>query len=391
MIFQLGNLNSAPRIYRTYTALVNNFNVSTAGYNAISIPGEKFVDLSKFQLIKESGIDFHLKYPLLIRKLFSLLINIFILKKSSESGKYNKLYWTKQRREIKNHLSNYKFDIIIAHGIDALPLACELCNESGAKLVFNAHEYYPREFEENKDWMEHTQPVYHYLCKTYLPKVNLFFNVSENIRKEYIKNYNKDSVVITNAGEFKDLKVQTCKDLIRIVHHGAALRGRDIEIMIRCVELLDSRFTMDLMLVPLDKGYLEEIKNLIRNSKKIKLIEPVEFKYIPGFLNQYDIGLYILPVSNFNNEMALPNKYFEFIQARLMIAVSPNPEMALLTKKYNIGIVSSDYSPETMAKELNMQTVDSINNFKANSQKAAEEMNAGITAKIILNAIMNLN
>lgn len=390
LILQLGNLNSAPRIYRTFIALKGHFNICTAGYNSISMEGETFIDLSAFQNVKEPAIDFHLKYPLPVRKIVSLFINLFVLRSFNRIAKFKKLYWTKQHREVEQYLKAYKFDILIAHGIDVLPIAYNLCKASGAKLVFNAHEYYPREFEENKEWLTQTQPLYDHLCKTYLPMVDLFITVSENIRKEYLLHYKRDSVVITNAGEYKDLPVKKCNEQIKIVHHGAALRGRNIETMIRCVESLDDRFSMDLMLVPADHGYYEELKNSLNNFKKVKLIEPVEFRLIPEFLNRYDIGLYILPVSNFNNEMALPNKFFEFIQARLMLAISPNPEMALLTKKYGLGIVSPDYSTMSMAKELNKLTIDAINNFKANTKKAAEEMNAEKNSKLILDEVKNL-
>lgn len=390
LLFQLGNLKTAPRIYRTYLALKNHYNIYTAGYDPISVEGEKYIDLSTFQSIKEPVIDFHFKYPLPIRKLISLFINFFILKSFNKKIKFEKSYWTKQRREIENFLKQKKFDILIVHGIDALPLAYNLCKGSGAKLVFNAHEYYPREFEENKNWMIHTQPFYDYLCRTYMPKADLFFSVSENIRKEYIKNYNTDSIVITNAGEYKDLKVKPCQERIRIIHHGVALRGRNLETMIRCAELLDDRFTLDLMLVPGDPGYFEEIKHVVRNYKKVNLIDPVEFRAIPEFLNNYDIGLYILPVTNFNNEMALPNKFFEFIQGRLMLAISPNPEMALLTAKYRLGIVAVDYTAGSMATALNKLSVEAINDFKKNSQKAAEEMNAEINGQLILNSINQL-
>jgi hypothetical protein len=352
--------------------------------------GETFIDLSKFKHVKEPVIDFHVKYPLPIRKFVSAFINFFVLKSYSKTAKYKKLYWTRQLRAIEQHLMNRKFDILIAHGIDALPLACNLAKASGAKLVFNAHEYYPREFEENKDWLTHTQPFYDYICKTYLSQVNLILSVSENIRKEYLKNYNVDSVVINNAGEYKDLPVKECSGQIKVIHHGAALRGRNLETMIRCGELLDERFTMDLMLVPADAGYYEELSQKIKNSKKIKLVKPVDFQSIPAFLNEYDIGLYILPVTNFNNEMALPNKFFEFIQARLMLAISPNPEMALLANKYHLGIVSADYTAETMAGLMNKLTISEINDFKRNSQKAAEEMNAEKNSQIILEKVKQL-
>ena len=56
---------------------------------------------------------------------------------------------------------------------------------------------------------------------------------------------------------------------------------------------------------------------------------------LPRMANDYDVGLYLLPPTNFNQRYALPNKFFEFIQGRLAIAIGPSPEMAKLVERSN--------------------------------------------------------
>ena len=72
----------------------------------------------------------------------------------------------------------------------------------------------------------------------------------------------------------------------------------------------------------------------------------------------------------------MPNKFFDFIQARLAIAVGPTPEMAALVHQYKIGVVSSDFSPERLAQQLNSLTQQQLADFKQNSVYAAKELNA---------------
>ena len=70
--------------------------------------------------------------------------------------------------------------------------------------------------------------------------------------------------------------------------------------------------------------------------------------------------------------MALPNKLFEFIQGRLAIAIWPSPEMARIVHEYKCGIVSEDFTIESIANRLNSLSVQDIMKFKQNSHTAAD-------------------
>ena len=92
-------------------------------------------------------------------------------------------------------------------------------------------------------------------------------------------------------------------------------------------------------------------------------------------MNNYDIGFFSLTPKLENYRYALPNKLFEFIQARLAIAIWPSVEMKKIVDKYDLGLVSKDYDVEELANMLNALTVSDIDNFKLNSHKAAEYLN----------------
>src|SRR5262249_6418170 len=92
---------------------------------------------------------------------------------------------------------------------------------------------------------------------------------------------------------------------------------------------------------------------------------------LPVFLNQFDIGLFLLEPTNFNYLHALPNKLFEFIQARLAIAIGPSPEMARIVRESKLGVVSADFRPESLAHLLNALTADDINRFKEQAHASA--------------------
>ena len=167
------------------------------------------------------------------------------------------------------------------------------------------------------------------------------------------------------------------RDKIKLIHHGYASPDRVIEGMIETMDYVDSRFHLDLMLVAnYQQDYLQQLEQMVKTRNNVRILSPVSFEEIIPFTSQYDIGFYILKPANFNHLYALPNKFFEFIQARLMVAIGPSPEMARLTKQYNLGIIAKDFSAKDMAKSLNVLTKEQILQYKENANKTAKILNA---------------
>ena len=107
-------------------------------------------------------------------------------------------------------------------------------------------------------------------------------------------------------------------------------------------------------------------------------------------LRQYDIGIYLLEPNSFNNKMALPNKLFEFAQARLMIAIGPSPEMSKLVQKYHCGIVAEDFKPQTLAEKLNRLSVQDIQMYKDNTSNMAKQENFESNSRMIVEMVNKL-
>jgi hypothetical protein len=251
--------------------------------------------------------------------------------------------------------------VVISNDIQTLPLALAIAAANSAKVYFDAHEYHPREFDENLNWRLFHKPFIHYLCKNYIPKAQAFSTVAEGIAEEYMQFIGLKPVVITNATQFRELQPSPLNHtFIRLVHHGAAIPGRKLEQMIEMMDLLDERYLLYFMLADNASAYLKELKKIASKNRRIHFVPPVLSTKICEEINQYDIGVYILPPSNFNNLHALPNKFFEFIQARLCIALTPSPEMATLTKTYDLGVVAGDFSKEAMAIAIAALTKEKI-------------------------------
>ena len=90
------------------------------------------------------------------------------------------------------------------------------------------------------------------------------------------------------------------------------------------------------------------------------------------------MGIHVLDDNMLNHKYALPNKFFDFIVAGLVVAISPTAEMAKIVRKYNIGIVFKSFLPEDMAEEINSLTLSDMENMREASVNASDYLNANI-------------
>lgn len=271
---------------------------------------------------------------------------------------------------------NSNVDLVVANDIETWPLAVYLKSKNqNIKVVFDAHEYYPKHFEDVLMWRILHQSFYVYLCNKFIHLADVFLTVCKGIGEEYKKNFKTEYLLVYNAPDFEPelFPHEIDPNHIKLIHHGNANPSRKIESMINLVNYLDNRFHLYLMLMPTDKNYLGELKKLAMKYKNITFLDPVPTQEIPRFINQFDMGVFLLDPVNFNYEHALPNKFFEFMQARLGIAIGPSKEMKYILEENQLGVVSEDFDVASLAKKINSLQVEDVSKFKANAHKVALE------------------
>jgi glycosyltransferase involved in cell wall biosynthesis len=394
-------LHNDPRILRQIDALKGEYDITAAGY---SDPNKNVVFI-QLQNYEYKMIDYFFNYPWLFRKFFAFITQVYlktsgrrtkiingILKSPLFKGTgyyYERNYWTKIKKIHYDQLKNETPDLIIANDIEALPIAVKL-KRGHIKLVFDAHEFHPEELAEIPEWREREQPTVKYLCNKYIKNADLMWTVSAPIAREYKKLYNVDPELVINAPPYENLEVNPVGEKIRLIHHGGAVKARLLEETINVIEHLDEKYTLDLVLVSSDTEYLDELKEKYKNNKRIKFLEPVPTAEISKLINKYDIGIYILPPLNFNNISALPNKFFEFIQARLAVAIGPMVAMAEIVKDHHIGTVSEEFTSVSLANAIKKMSKEEIYECKKRSEKAAHEFSSEKNKEIIVTGIKKL-
>ena len=349
LVAALADSRTNPRPNRVISSLKDYADITFLGYGGVCSENTGFVEICRKEIT-----------------FFEKIIRLSLLKLGFEKYYINYIIPSSIVSEIKKK----RFDIIICH--DLLLLAVLMLAQLPVKVIFDAREFYPKHFEDRFFWKFFLQGFNEKLCKEYLPKTDYSFTVSGGLAKRYLADYNVSMEVLYSLPKKTLCKPSNVnKSKIRMIHHGSANPSRKIEIMIRCMDFVDDRFILDLMLVDCESRYYRFLEKQVLGRHNVRLIPPVPLDEIVSFSNDYDVGFFLVPPSTYNLEHCMPNKFFEFIQARLAVAVGPSPDMAQFVKKYDIGVVSSDFTPQGMAHELNSLSNETIFYYKKQSDKIA--------------------
>lgn len=309
------------------------------------------------------------------------------------SRAWEKYYW--QRREYWDALDllrNGRYDLIHANDLDTLPVAVKAAEGSNTRVLYDAHEYSLDAGGES--WRVLMRSPFHkYLLKTYGPKISAMITVADGIRNLYRSHFQFDSKVIMNAPYYREHEFRPVHPShINLVHHGGAIPGRNIQDFISMMPMLDDRFHLQLMLVPVYRSYHATLQHLAEKvaPDRIHFLTPVTPNQITDVVNRFDIGIPLMRVNKLSFFNALPNKFFEYIMAGVAIAVSPLPEMERIVKEHKIGVISPGQSIDSMVKMLNGLSPDQINEFKRNSLSLAKTLNGDVELQKLMDIYAGL-
>lgn len=335
--------------------------------------------------IDKSGVSF-LKYPsqgFLKRNLRTFLLKLKL---------FERFTWSKEHKKLIKNLSGAGYELIIVHHLKLLPLAFAVYPK--AKILFYAHEYYMRMYDHSLWWKFFIKGYFLWLADKYLSKCDYTVTVTESIKELYEKDYGIKAGFIQNRVKFVDLKPAHIDPLnIKILHHGLASGSRKLELMVELMKYLDNRFSLTMVLQTnsvINDLYIRKIKKLSADNPKIIFKELVKYEEVAQMGNEYDIGIFIMPPTTLNEIYSLGHKIFQFIQSRLMLVISPLPEMKKIVDRYNLGIYQEDFNIKKLAEKMNKLTAEEIYSYKCESDKHAKDLGSEASKIKFLEIISSL-
>jgi hypothetical protein len=293
---------------------------------------------------------------------------------------YNRWYWSDPRYAEAFALAmGSDCDTFYANDWNSLPVAVEAARKKQGRVVFDAHEYAPLEYEHDLRWRKTVSPAIRHMLKKCIPHVDASITIAPTIADKYREEFNLNPLVVLNTPDIADLKPHEIDPRnIRLIHHGGSMRIRRLETMIETVALCDKRYSLHFMLVGDDTEYIEFLRRLGDKLAPGRVIfhNPVSPEKLVEKLSEFDMGIFLLEPNNFNYTYALPNKFFDFVVARLAVCIGPSPEMSRFVHRYGVGCVAPTFRPQDVALMLNSLHVNQIEEMRKASREAAKELNA---------------
>lgn len=289
----------------------------------------------------------------------------------------SKYYWRSVLRwqhgvHPKRNNQNTSVKLVTVHDIELLPDAIDRAND--APVLFDAREMYTEQGSQSWFFRYFIAKTRRRICEQYLPLCSSIITVSEGLIDSYKNSFGVDAKLMRSLPDYHSLNPYPPKmNCIRLVHHGVANSNRSLAELIQLTKSLDERFTLDLYLTG-RPTYLAMLKNIAKNCPRTRILPPITYEEIIPTLNGYDIGLIFYPPKTENLKYCLPNKFFECVQARLAVAIGPSPDMSQLVEQYEIGLITEDFSFETLARDLNAWSASAIQLAKNKSDQAAKEL-----------------
>jgi hypothetical protein len=291
-------------------------------------------------------------------------------------------YWRKpDHRQALDLVVAAAPDIIHVNRSIALPIGIRAAEACGAAVLFDAHDYCPRQSEHLWWWRWIAGPFYTYLIRRYAPRADAMVTVCAGLAAAFQAEFGLAAAVVMNAPAYQALPFRPVDPQhIRLIHHGGATTGRAMERMIDLMALADARYSLDFMLVEKDAHYVQSLRRRAAQvaPERIRFQVPVPPRAIAATINAYDVGLAIHPPTTFNYAHALPSKFFEFIMAGLAVLIGPSVEMIPFAQDLGLGVVADTFEPPALAARLNALTAGEIEAMKRHSLQAAHQLNAEV-------------
>lgn len=291
---------------------------------------------------------------------------------------HTRIYWLAQRLEADNVvarglLRGREFDAVLTNDIEPVGTAVDLFGAE--KVHSDLHEYYPGLQDQDPAWVRLRQPYYEWMLQRHVAQVASVTTVSRRIADLYEKQFAFQSGIVENALPPQGVVAGDVSSPIELVHSGAALPNRHIEEMMRAAAQTRTPVRMHLYLTGQGTEYYRSLLELADQlGPRVTIHEPVLPQELIATLSQYDVGVHLLPPVPTNNSLALPNKFFDFVQARLGVLVGPTEDMANRVREFGIGAVAEDYTAAALTAVLDDLTVEDVERWKEATGPASEAL-----------------
>jgi glycosyltransferase involved in cell wall biosynthesis len=276
-------------------------------------------------------------------------------------------------------------DVYHAHDLNTLEPAARACGARGARLVYDAHELYPDLTgfgpRERAHWSKLETRLIGRAAAVIVP--------SHGRADEMRRRYGVSPVVVMNCPDVsRSVTADGRLNVLRngteplIVYAGGYSPNRGLE------NVIDATATIAKgRLVMIGWGPLEPaLRARASRNDRVVFVDPVDPDDLVPIVAGADIGVATYLPVGLNNQLAAPNKLFEYLHAGLAIAASDLPDIRRVVAEDDVGTLFDASDPVSVASAIDELTAspNRLERAKANARAAAPKYTWEAQAQTLL-------
>ena len=265
------------------------------------------------------------------------------------------LFYAEYNIRLLLYLLIRKADLIVANDLDTLP-ACWLSSRiKRTSLLYDAHEFFTDQAGlENRRLVRR---FWRWLEGRMLPGVGYMSAVNESIAGLYEEEYGIKPAVIRNLSRYRE-RVQDPEspfipyfaDKKVVILQGTGINqnrgGEEAVLAMKNVEGVILVIAGDGLVVP-DLKRMVESENL---EEKVMFLPTLDYEDLMKMTSVADLGLSLDKPMSLNQIYSLPNKLFDYVQARVPVLTSDLPEIRRIVDTYQVGLVCGEVTPQAISR-----------------------------------------
>ncbi|NKB31986.1 MAG: glycosyltransferase [Pseudomonadales bacterium] len=245
--------------------------------------------------------------------------------------------------------------LVNVHNVALLPQAALIKLVCKARLVYDTHE-----LETETNGRKGLKKILSKIVeRVFVSHADLVILVGWKIENWYRAKYGIDNTVtILNCPYSRaPKKSNLLRDELHIkgdqrilIYQGGLFAGRGIE---QLLEVFSQIEETDWVLVCMGFGQLDVLINQYASkNKNIFFQKAAPPESVLDYTSSADVGIAYIDNPSLNDRYCLPNKFFEYVMARLPVIVNDSEEMAEIVEGTGIGFVIPELTPESLLLAL---------------------------------------
>jgi glycosyltransferase involved in cell wall biosynthesis len=285
-------------------------------------------------------------------------------------------------------------DVLWANDLDTLLPNFIVSHLKNSKLVYDSHEYFTLSVYKRT-----SRKIWEKLENFLFPKLKNVITVNDSIKKVYEEKYKIPITIIRNV-PYKIISDTNAEKVVLpankkiLIMQGIGLnKNRGCEEALLAMQFLPDEFNLYFIGTGTIINNLKRMANELNLFDRITFIDVLPYNQMMEYTKQCFLGLIFEKIDvTDHHRFALPNKFFDYINAGIPVLSSKATEIKLLIEKYQLGDFIESFDPSQIAAKIIEieRNIELYNSWKHNTKTASKELNWEKEEGILINFMQHL-